>query len=44
VIKVDADKAKQWSDKDVLMQWHKSFKGTLLTNKFVKREDLNQFE
>ena len=44
VIKVDADKAKHWSDKDVLMQWHKGFKGTLLTHKFVKGEDLNEFE
>ncbi|RPA22393.1 transposase [Shewanella psychromarinicola] len=44
VIKVDGDKAKIWSDKDVLMQWHKGFKGTLLTQKFVKGEDLNEFE
>jgi hypothetical protein len=44
VLKVDADKAKNWSDKDVLIQWHKGFKGTLLTHKFVKGEDLNEFE
>ncbi|MEZ8188307.1 transposase [Shewanella sp. 5S214] len=44
VVKVDADKAKHWSNKDVLMQWHKSFEGTLLTQKFVKGEDLNEFE
>jgi|TARA_R110000851_G_scaffold3048_1_gene12322 hypothetical protein len=44
VIKVDADKAKHWSDKDVLMQWHKGFKDKLLTHKYVKGEDLNQFE
>jgi hypothetical protein len=44
VIKVDSDKVKHWSDKDVLVQWHKGFKGTLLTNKFVKDKDLNEFE
>ncbi|MGK0409000.1 MAG: REP element-mobilizing transposase RayT [Shewanella psychromarinicola] len=44
VVKVDADKVKHWSDKDVLVQWHKGFKGTLLTQKFVKDEDLNEFE
>jgi REP element-mobilizing transposase RayT len=44
VVKVDADKVKHWSDKDVIMQWHKGFKGTLLTQKFVKGEDLNEFE
>jgi hypothetical protein len=44
VIKVDADKAKHWLDEEVLVQWHKGFKGTLLTQKFVNSEDLNEFE
>ncbi len=44
VVKVDTDKAKQWSDKEVLIQWHKGFKGTLLTQKYLKGEALNQFE
>ncbi|MEZ9540012.1 transposase [Shewanella sp. 10N.286.51.B8] len=44
VLKVDIDTAKKWSDKEVLIQWHKGFKGTLLTNKFVKGEALNEFE
>jgi hypothetical protein len=44
VIKVDAEKVKHWSDKDVLMQWHKGFEGTWLTHKYVKGEDLNPFE
>jgi len=26
VVKGDADKVKHWSDKDVIMQWHKGFK------------------
>ncbi|MCT8987496.1 transposase [Shewanella phaeophyticola] len=44
VLKVDPDKVRQWSDKEVLIQWHKGFKGTLLTQKYLKGEDLNQFE
>jgi REP element-mobilizing transposase RayT len=44
VLKVNADKANSWSDKAVLIQWHKGFKGTLLAQKFVKGEDLNGFE
>ncbi|MRG36265.1 transposase [Shewanella sp. XMDDZSB0408] len=44
VLKVDAGKAKLWTDKEVLIQWHKGFKGTLLTHKFVKGEALNEFE
>ncbi|CAM4393030.1 hypothetical protein SHLI107390_13670 [Shewanella livingstonensis] len=44
VVKVNADKAKKWSDKDVLVQLHKGFKGILLTQNFVKGEDLNAFE
>ncbi|PKH02538.1 Mobile element protein [Psychromonas sp. MB-3u-54] len=44
VVKVDADKANNWTDKDVLVQWHKGFKGTLLTQKFVKDKDLNELE
>nr|WP_198589889.1 transposase [Shewanella sp. 10N.286.48.B5]PMH89280.1 transposase [Shewanella sp. 10N.286.48.B5] len=44
VLKVDIDTAKNWSDFEVLTQWHKGFKGTLLTNKFVKGEVLNEFE
>ncbi|QBF84433.1 transposase [Shewanella maritima] len=44
VLKVDVDKAKSWSDKQVLEQWHKGFKGTLLTRKFVKGDKLESFE
>jgi REP element-mobilizing transposase RayT len=44
VLKVNADKVNSWPDKAVLVQWHKGFKGTLLTQKFVKSEDLNEFE
>ncbi|MDO6777229.1 transposase [Shewanella sp. 3_MG-2023] len=44
VLKVDVDKATEWSDIDVLAQWHKGFKGTLLTHKLVKGEKLDEFE
>jgi hypothetical protein len=44
VLKVDAETATNWSDKEALVQWHKGFKGTLLTQKFVTDEDLNEFE
>jgi hypothetical protein len=44
VLKVNADKANSWSDKAVLVQCYKCFKGTLLTQKFVNNENLNEFE
>ncbi|MGI2172372.1 hypothetical protein ACROAE_19675 [Shewanella sp. MF05960] len=44
VLKIDANKAKKWSDKERLIQWNKGFKGTLLTQKYLKEEDLNSFE
>jgi hypothetical protein len=44
VLRVDAEQAQLWSDKEVLIQWHKGFKGTLLTQRFVKDEPLDEFE
>jgi REP element-mobilizing transposase RayT len=44
VLRVDAEQAQLWSDKEVLTQWHKGFKGTLLTQRFVKDEALDEFE
>jgi REP element-mobilizing transposase RayT len=44
VLRVDAEQARLWSDKEVLTQWHKGFKGTLLTQRFVKDETLDEFE
>jgi hypothetical protein len=44
VLRVDAEQAKRWSDKEVLIQWHKGFNGTLLTHSFVKDEALDEFE
>ncbi|MCF1426758.1 MAG: transposase [Shewanella sp.] len=44
VLRVDIDKAKQWSEQQVLVAWHSLFKGTLLTQRFVKGEPLKDFE
>ncbi|CAM2937913.1 transposase [Vibrio rarus] len=35
VLKVDIDTANNWSDKKVIEQWHKLFKGDELTHRFV---------
>ena len=44
VLHVDVDKASQWSDKQVLALWHTLYKGTLLTQKFMRDEQLSQGE
>lgn len=36
VLHVDQKRAQQWSDKDVLEQWHKIHKGTLLSQRSVR--------
>ena len=38
VLRVDIDSANGWTDREVLEQWHKLFKGDELTQKFVKGE------
>ena len=38
VLRIDVDKVNTWSDKAVVEQWHKCFKGTELTQRFVKGE------
>jgi REP element-mobilizing transposase RayT len=44
VLHVDVDKALGWSDKQVLALWHCLYKGTLLTQKFMRDEPLSQGE
>ena len=44
VLHVDVDKAHGWSDKQVLALWHTLYKGTLLTQKFMRDETLSQSE
>jgi hypothetical protein len=38
------DKALGWSDKQVLSLWHTLYKGTLLTQKFMRDDILNKGE
>lgn len=42
VLYVDDKKAKRLSDKAILLRWHKLFKGTLLTQKFLQGEKLDK--
>jgi REP element-mobilizing transposase RayT len=44
VLYVDVEKALRWSDKQVLSLWHTLYKGTLLTQKFLRDETLSQGE
>jgi hypothetical protein len=44
VLHVDVLKAQGWSDKQVLALWHTVYKGTLLTQKFMRDEILSQGE
>ncbi len=36
VLFIDADKAKHWSTTEVIQRWHQLFKGTLLTQQFMR--------
>lgn len=38
VLRVDIDSTNRWTDREVLEQWHKLFKGDELTQKFAKGE------
>ncbi|MFT5839825.1 MAG: REP element-mobilizing transposase RayT [Flavobacteriales bacterium] len=44
VLHVDVDKALGWSDKQVLSLWHTLYKGTLLTQKFIRDDVLSKGE
>ncbi|MDC8829972.1 transposase [Alteromonas gilva] len=44
VLHVNTAKAREWSVRRVLIQWHKLHKGTLLTRKYLARESLNDAE
>ena len=43
VFHVNIQKAEQWSNKAVIEQWHQLFKGTLLTQKFMRGEHLPDY-
>ena len=42
VLYVDDAKVKRLSDKAIIIRWHKLFKGTLLTHKYMSGEKLNK--
>ena len=42
VLFVDDKKARRSSDKAVIIRWHKLFKGTLLTQKYLQGEQLDK--
>jgi len=44
VVHVDQEQAKSWSQTEVIMRWHKLYKGTLMTNKFIDGEHLIEVE
>ena len=44
VLKIDANQALAWSNVEVVDQWHKIFKGTLLTQKLANGEDITPCE
>ncbi|MBB1308087.1 MULTISPECIES: transposase [Pseudoalteromonas] len=44
ILHVDNNKANRLNDKAIALRWHKAFKGTLLTQRFVKNEVLSTVE
>lgn len=38
VLRINKDKAKSWSTKEVIQRWHRLYKGTLLTQQFLSNE------
>ena len=44
VLHVDSEQVKSWSTLDVLIRWHKLFKGTVLTRKYQREQPLTKFE
>lgn len=44
VLHVDSEQVKSWSTLEVLIRWHKLFKGTLLARKYQREQPLTKFE
>ena len=40
VLRIDAEKANAWSDKEIIERWHQIFKGDDLTHQFLKDKQL----
>lgn len=43
VLHIDVEQANAWTDRDVVLQWHKLFNGTGLTQKFAKGEVIEKY-
>ncbi len=39
ILHINSDRAKCWSDHDVVERWHQLFNGTVLSQKYLKNED-----
>jgi REP element-mobilizing transposase RayT len=44
VLHVHSEQVKSWSTENVLQRWHQLFKGTLLTQKYSKKQPLDEFQ
>jgi REP element-mobilizing transposase RayT len=44
VLHVDSEQVNNWSTDEVLQRWHQLFKGTLLTQKYSKKQPLDKFQ
>ncbi|OBT12115.1 transposase [Vibrio sp. UCD-FRSSP16_10] len=44
VLKIDVDTANNWSDREVIEQWHKLFKGSDLTHRFANGKLIEGYE
>ncbi|GLQ30377.1 transposase [Litoribrevibacter albus] len=44
VLYVDAEQAKNWTDYEVAERWHKLFRGSLVSTKFLKHQELTEGE
>jgi hypothetical protein len=43
VLRINIETANRWTDREVLEQWHKLFKGDELTRKFVRGELIESY-
>lgn len=44
VLFVDAEKAQQWTQAEVIIQWHKLFKGNELSQRYLQQQELTPVE
>lgn len=44
VLHINTDNVGSWSDREICRRWHQVYKGTLLTQKYLRGEVLTQFE